>query len=370
MRILQVITLGLEIYGAQRHVLDLCTLLKNDGHEVKVVVGTAGRVTEILTQQGIDFVVLPRLKREIDPISDIKCIGDLRKVYTEFAPDLVASHSSKAGILARVACYLSGIPNTFTAHGWSFEEGIPFLKRTIFLNIERLAGRFSDRIIAVANTGRDLGLKHKVAPPEKLVTIWNGAEDKGAQFQKEKQDVFTMTMVAGFRKQKDHATLIDALAQLKDDTWQLFLLGNGELMEDMKTKVIENGLGDRIFFEGAVSDVPSYLNKTDLMLLITNWEGLPISILEGLSFSLPVVASDVSGVREEVFDRHNGLLVERGNVNQTKEALKELMDNPDLIEEYGRNSRLLFKEKFTREAMYEQTKSVYEEIIASKNSSP
>jgi len=348
----------------------MCTLLKNDGHEVKVVVGTVGRLTEALTRQNIDFVELPRLKRKIDLIADIKCVGDLRKVYTEFAPDIVASHSSKAGILARVACYLSGVPSTFTAHGWSFEEGIPFLKRTIFLNIERLAGRFSDRIIAVANTGRDLGLKYKVVAPEKLVTICNGAEDKGTQFQKEKQSVFTMTMVAGFRKQKDHATLIEALSQLKDYTWQLFLLGDGELMEDMKTKALQNGLKERIFFEGAVRDVPSYLNKTDLMLLITNWEGLPISILEGLSFSLPVVASDVSGVREEVFDEHNGLLVERGNVNQTKEAIKKLMDNPDLIEKYGRNSRLLFQEKFTREAMYEQTKDVYLKIIASKNQSP
>ena len=368
MRILQVITLGHELYGAQKHVLDLCVLFQKDGHQVRAVVGTAGTLTDLFDENNIEYSLVPSLQRAINPISDIKCVRDLKKVYKEFKPDIVASHSSKAGILARIACYMAGIPSTFTAHGWSFEDGIPFLKRTLFLNIERAVAKVSHKIIAVANLGREHGLKNKVAPPEKIETIYYGVEDNGAKYEKDPQSVFTMTMVAGFREQKDHATLIDALTELKDNDWQLYFLGSGELLEEMQSKVNAAGLNEKIHFEGAVKDVPGYLRKTDLMVLTTNWEGLPISILEGLSFSLPVVASDVSGVSEEVIHEYNGLLVERGNAEQVKNAIQKMMDNPEQLQQYSRKSRKLFEKEFTQEAMYKKTKSLYQNVIDSGKS--
>lgn len=366
MRIIQLITLGHEVYGAQKHVLDLCTVFQKDGHEVLAVVGTGGDLTDLFEEHNIKYKIVPSLKREISVLSDFKCVGDLRKVYDEFKPDIVASHSSKAGILGRVACYLSGIPNTFTAHGWSFEDGIPYLRRNVFLNIERLVGRISDRIITVANLGREHGLKNKVARPEKLTTIYYGVADTGSKFTKEQQDIFTMTMVAGFREQKDHATLIEALIPLKDREWQLLLLGHGPLLDDVIAQTKAAGLDHKIKFEGMVPNVPDYLNKTDLMVLTTNWEGLPISILEGLSFGLPVVASDVSGVSEEVINEYNGLLVDRGNVEQVTAAISKLLDNPAQLKEYSKNSRLLFEKEFTQEAMYKKTKALYQEVIALK----
>lgn len=366
MRIIQLITLGHEIYGAQKHVLDLCMVFQKDGHEVLAVVGTAGQLTDRLEEHGINYKVVPSLKREIRAFSDIKCIGDLRKLYREFKPDIVATHSSKAGVVGRLACYFSGIPSTFTAHGWSFEDGVPFVRRKLFLNIERLLGRISDRIITVANSGREHGLKNKVAAPEKLTTIYNSVEDAGSAFPKEKQEVFTMAMVAGFRKQKDHATLIEALIPLKDRDWQLLLLGHGSLLDDIVAQTKAAGLDHKVKFEGMVSNVSEYLRKTDLMILTTNWEGLPISILEGLSFSLPVVATDVSGVSEEVINEYNGFLVDRGNAKQVTEAIEKLMDDPEELAKYGRNSRLLFEKEFTQEAMFEKTKALYEEVIALK----
>lgn len=135
-------------------------------------------------------------------------------------------------------------------------------------------------------------------------------------------------------------------------------------MPQIREQVQAFGMEDRVNFAGAVDNVHEYLSATDLMVLITNWEGLPISILEGLSFSLPMVASDVSGISEEVIDGYNGLLVERGNADDVAKAIATLMDNPQQLAKFGANSRKLFEEQFTQQAMYGKLKNLYEDVIA------
>ncbi len=365
MRIVQVITIGHELYGAQKHVLDLSQALVAQGHEVLVIVGSQGRLSEELEKAGVPVKHLPSLQRAIRPITDWKCLSQLRRCFAQFKPDLVASHSTKAGILARIACYLDSIPNTFTAHGWSFEEGVPPLRRNLFRLIEKMVGKISCKIITCSDIGKEFALKAGVGTPETIQAIHYGVDDLGKDFPHNKQSTFTMTMVAGFREQKDHATLINALAKLKHLDWQVFFLGEGSLLSDAKQLVEKNHLANRIFFEGAVSDVPRYLSMTDLQVLITNWEGLPISILEGLSFGLPSLASDVSGVREEVINHYNGLTVPQGDVDATAAAIETLIKHPDKLQEYGLAARKLFEKEFTFEAMFSRTLRLYGQLVES-----
>ncbi|MEZ6135907.1 MAG: glycosyltransferase family 4 protein [Pirellulaceae bacterium] len=370
MRILQVITIGHELYGAQKHVLDLSALLCEAGHEVQVAVGTEGPLTDALASCGIPYAVVDSLVRPIRPVTDFRSIGELKTLIRRFQPDLVASHSSKAGITSRMACRSLRIPNVFTAHGWSFEEGIPALKRNVFRRLERLAAKSGDPIIAVSNIGRAFAVEQGVASSNQVRTVYYGVADQSPYFQRQTSDVFTMTMVAGFRQQKDHATLIRALAGLEvEEPWQLYLLGDGDLRPTIERQVAAAGLADQVHFLGAVnvSNVPEYLSTTDLMVLTTNWEGLPISILEGLAFGLPVVASDVSGVREGVIHEYNGLLTERGNVEQVRSALHRLMTSPTQRNTYGANSRQLFERSFTQAAMLANTLEVYQAAICRNN---
>ncbi len=364
MKIVQMITRGDTYYGAQAHVLDMCKLLKADGQDVVAVVGNEGDLTDRFTDAGVPYRVVPTLQRAIHPTRDLRSVTDLKNLFLEIKPDLVATHSSKAGIVGRLGAYRAGVPCVFTAHGWSFEDGIPYFRRKLYLAIERYVARRTNRIIGVSELGRQLGIDNRVAPADKIETIYYGVEDIGPQHVRELNDPFTMTMVAGFRNQKDHPTLIAALEGLKDRSWQVHFLGDGPLMETTRQQVQQAGLADRIHFHGAVKNVPEYLRKTHLKVLITNWEGLPISVLESLSYGMPVVASDVSGVSEEVIDGYNGLLTQRGDVDSVKTALAKMMDSPQLCEEYGANSRNLFEEHFTQEAMYKKTKSLYERVIA------
>lgn len=366
MKIIQIITLGHEIYGAQKHVLELSWELQKDGHEVLVVVGTQGAMTDWLKQKNIRYIVIKSLKRSLNPFYDIICIFKLIKLFKDERPDIISSHSSKAGIVTRIAAWWCKIPNTFTAHGWSFAEGIPQPNRTFFLWIERVIGFISYKIIAVAEVEREYGIKKRVASPDKIVTIHYGINKKysyNKSFEKsETQSPFVITMVAGFRPQKDHATLLKALQDLQKFDWVLYLLGDGELEGEIKRLAHYLKIEHRIKFEGAVSNVEDYLIKTDLMVLTTNWEGLPISILEGLSYGLPIIATDVAGVKEEVIDGYNGKTVKRGDWLSVKKAIEELFHNQELRILYGKNSRILFEECFTTQAMYKKTISLYESM--------
>ncbi len=363
MRVIQIITKGHEIYGAQKHVLDLSTSFIEDGHEVKVVVGSVGALSDELQRRNIPWVQSPSLQREINPIRDFRACKELKKIIAEFNPDVVASHSSKAGIVSRWVCWKLGIPNTFTAHGWSFEDGIPFVKRNIYKAIEKAIGKISCKIITVSNLGKELALKHSIVPEEKLEMIYYGTPDRSLNYPPNPQSVFTMSMVAGFREQKDHDTLIRALGQLKNEPWQIFLLGDGPLQTECEQLVEELQISDKVHFKGMVDNVPDYLAMTDVLVLITKWEGLPISTIEGLSFALPVISSDVSGVREQVINNFNGLLVERGNVSQVRDAVRDLMNSPEKRSEFSESSRRLYDQHFTNRAMYEKTKRLYESLI-------
>jgi glycosyltransferase involved in cell wall biosynthesis len=365
MKIIQVITNGHHLYGAQKHVIELSICLKKDGHDVLVVVGSLGRMTEILEQEGIAFFHLKSLVHQIHPYYDAKCVRDLIKIFKSENPDIVASHSSKAGIVARIACWLSKIPNTFTAHGWSFADGIPQPQKSIFYVIEKIMGLISYQVITVANIEKDYALSKKILPAHKIKTIYNGAKDnaKDLLHKKIKNEIFTITMVAGIRPQKDHETLIRALEKIRDLNWQVYFLGDGELENKTKALVDNLNLSQKFHFEGAVLNVEDYLLKTDIMALITNWEGLPISIIEGLSFGLPIVATNVAGVKEEVIDNYNGITVERGDIESIKTAILNLYYNADLRKQYGINSRKLFESNFTVETMYKNTLTLYQSII-------
>ena len=257
----------------------------------------------------------------------------------------------------------------FTAHGWSFEEGVPYLQRKLFLTVERHVARHTNYFISVAELGRKLAIENRVAPAERIVTIHYGVHDIGGQcVRRRRNEPFTMTMVAGFRKQKDHPTFIRALGELKDRNWVVHLLGDddgdGHSIKIARDLVERFGLSQRVHFHGAVNNVSDFLCQSHLKVLTTNWEGLPISVIEALSYGLPVVASDVSGVREEVIDEHNGLLTPRGDVQAVTVALARLIDDRKILDSMGRNSRELFLQKFTQAAMYQKTKHVYKKVIA------
>jgi len=373
MKVLQIITLGNLYYGAQSHVLNLSQGLVERGHDVLVAMGPTGVFNDRLEEVGLPWVHIPSLVHEINLAKDLQTIWEIRSLIKLEKPDLIATHSGKAGVVGRVAAKLAGVPSTYTAHGWTFAQGVPNRRRLIALYTEKLTAKITDRIITVANADKEYALSQGVSNKYQMETVYYGVSDQtgnhedtsASLIKPDNGEPIVLTMIAGFRPQKDHLTLLLALSSLKNLNWKLQLLGDGELKESIERKVAELDLHNRVQFYGAVKDVFDYLSQTDVLILITHWEGLPISTLEGLAHGLPVVATDVAGVREQVINDENGFLTDHENVDSVKNALEKLILNQDLRDRFSKSSRQLFEDKFTLDVMVDRTVDLYTDVLAS-----
>ena len=225
MNILFVITRADAIGGAQVHVKDLATALQADNHKVLVLTGEQGVYNQHLKQAGIESVACKDLQKQINPIADGKSLRYILHIINLFKPDLIAAHSSKTGILGRLASQITKIPCIFTAHGWSFTSGIPEPNRTIFRWLEKLTAPLANKIICVSEYDRQIGLKASMSS-EQLLTVHNGMKDipSSLKANPNRGKPVKIAMVARFDRQKDHATLIEAF---KDLDAELILIGDG-----------------------------------------------------------------------------------------------------------------------------------------------
>lgn len=363
MRIVYIITRSDIIGGAQVHVRDLAWHLLQAGHDVTVLVGGKGPFTEELARRGIPYRSLAYLVRRVNPCIDMRGLFELRHVLAGLQPHLVSAHSSKAGWLGRLAASSIGLPVVFTAHGWPFADGTPGLGRRFYAFAERIAASCADRIITVSEYDRCLALRYRIAPAQKVVVIHNGMPDVDRTlFARPEVEPVRIVMVARFEPQKDHATLIRALAGLRDLAWELDLIGDGPLLDRVVHEVERRGLRRRVRFLGACNDVAERLAEAQIFVLASNWEGLPRSILEAMRAGLPVVASDVGGVREAVRDNETGFLFPRGDEAALGSCLRKLITTPSLRVALGQAGRRRFEEYFTFGRMLEQTLAVYEDV--------
>lgn len=368
MKILYVITKADDIGGAQVHVRDLSINLKNDGHDVLVVTGEHGALTEQLKSLGINFKVIPSIVREINFFLDIQSIIRLVRVTLEFKPDLIGLHSSKAGILGRVSSFFTRTPVVFTAHGWAFADGVSEKQKKLYVKIERIFSRLAKKIITVSEQDKELALKLGVACNNKQVVIHNGVDLKEVNSpansaKKSYGEPVEMIMVARFSEQKDHETLFEALSKIKELNWNLSLVGKGPKIEETKKLALDLGLKDRVSFLGQRDDVDSLLRKSDIFLLISNWEGYPLSILEAMREGLPIIASDVGGVREAVTDNRNGYLIPYKDVTTLADRIVSMINDNELRLEFIENNKMDFIERHTTEKMYEKTVELYASLV-------
>jgi len=364
-KILYIITLP-DLGGAQVHLYGLISNLPKNITPY-VIIGKKGWLSEQLELLTPNVYFVPTLVRQISFKNDIKAILDIRELIQEIKPDIIHCHSSKAGFLGRISAKMCGVPVVFTAHGWAFTEGVSAKKRFIYKNIEKMMAKFTKKIICVSNYDRQLALDLMPEYIEKLVIIHNGIPDR--QYEKlEQQLVFNLVMIARFSSPKDQIFLIYAIEELLKERLniQLNLVGDGPNFSLAKEIVEKLQINQCVKFLGARTDIEDILSKNDIFLLISNWEGFPISIIEAMRQGLPVVASNVGGVSESVIDGKTGFLIPRGNKEALKEKIKELYEKRNLCYEFGQNGRKRYLENFTSDKMVEKIIKIYEEILNRK----
>lgn len=363
MRIAYIVTRANPVGGAQVHVRDLSLALLKRGHQPTVVTSGSGDYIEGLRDAGVPTITVD-MEVPIRPTQDLRSLRELGRALRRFRPDLVSTHSAKAGILGRLAARTLGLPVIFTAHGWAFTDGIPLARARLYSWIEWLATPMAAKIITVSDYDRRLAILRRVAHADKLVTIHNGMPDIGPELRADPaRSPVRLAMVARFEPQKDHTTLFHALAGLRGLDWHLDLIGDGPLLPQARELSARLGLGDRVQFWGQRRDVAMRLAQAQLALLISNWEGFPRSILEAMRAGLPVIASSVGGVAESVRDGETGFTVRRGDVDALRERLQRLMADPAARIQMGQRARQAYEREFTLEHTVERTLSVYHGVI-------
>lgn len=365
MKILIVITRADTVGGAQRHVKDLAHSLIASGNKVLIITGPKGLFTTTLEQFEIPWIECKTLHKEIKLIQDFKTVTFLKEIIKNFQPDIVATHSSKSGILGRLAAKFTNTPCTFTAHGWAFTEGVPEPSRTVYRLLEQLAGPWADRIICVSEYDRSLGIIAGI-PNNRLLTIYNGVEDVANELKATPNlsNPVKIVMVARFDKQKDHFTLIEAFK----DIWgaELLLVGDGPNLEDIQILVNQLEMTNRVSFLGYRNDIANILSQAQIFTLISNWEGFPLVTLEAMRAGLPVVVSSVGGAAEAVVDGVTGYCVPRSDVGLLRECLKRLVSDPQLRQQMGISGQKRYEEEFTFKRMFEKTVNVYQAILTQR----
>lgn len=365
MKIVQMVSRMDVLGGAQTHVFDLTKGLIENGHEVHVLAYGEGTLTEELRNNGINFYPLKHLTLNIHPFTDLKALFEVKKIIKQINPDLIALHSSKAGVIGRIVGKMLRIPTVFTSHSWSFSSVSNKTKRMVYIWIERLIGMLSTGIITVSHHDYHDGTKYNIANHVDMRVIHNGIHDIEKKSIQKNSDVIHMVMVARFAYPKDHMLLLNALKKVRLKNWQLTFIGDGPNVDQVKRYAKENNLSNQITFLGECRNVNDYLQAADIFLLITKSEGLPISIIEAMSAQLAIIASNVGGIKELIDHDETGILVNRNDTEAISNAITHLLTDPSVRERLGAEARKKYLNEFTFTKMLNETEKYYEQILLS-----
>ncbi|MEI6465994.1 MAG: glycosyltransferase family 4 protein [Verrucomicrobiota bacterium] len=362
LRVAFVVTRADSFGGASVHVRDFARVLLASGHQPMVFVGGEGPVVDSLRQASIPVVVLRHLARPIRLGSDLRALWELRSALKRFRPDIVSTHTSKAGFLGRMAAWSLHLPVLYTPHCWSFVDGFPGAR--LYLWAERFARPFGRRIVMVSENERQEGLRQRIGSAHHLVTVHNGMPDLPPGWRADPGLCPPrITMIGRCEAQKDHFTLLRALARITDLPWTLDLVGDGPLRGEVEAEIRRLDLGSRVNLLGYRRDIAGILKETQIFALVTNWESFPRSILEAMRAGLPVVASAVGGTAESVEHGRTGYIVKRGDVTELAEHLRQLIENRELRITFGTAGRRRYEDQFTFPHMVRKTAKVWEDVL-------
>lgn len=290
--------------------------------------------------------------------------------------DLVATHTSKGGILGRFAARLAGIPNiVHHAHGFAFRETQKQWIQRCYVLFERIAARACDLIVSVSEDHRRKGIQKGVAPAEKIVTVLNGIEtgrfgltsghDARRMLGFEGNEVL-IGVASRLAPKKGVGDLIQAFPVIhgKFPNTRLVLLGDGPARAALEHEAQASGFGDQIHFTGFRDNIPDLLSAFDIIVQPSISEGLSISVLEGLAAGKPMVACDIEGNREIFRTGENGLMVPPSDPSALAAAICSLIEDPQYAQKLGLAAQTDCRERFSQTRMIEQILDVYRNLAS------
>jgi glycosyltransferase involved in cell wall biosynthesis len=342
LRVLTIIT-RLEFGGAQRVVLHTAATLDRGVFDVGLAWGPGdvldeeARAIDDLRTYEIDDLVRP-----VAPVRDLKALSGLRRAIRDFKPHVVHTHSSKAGVLGRLAARLEGVPAVVhTVHGFGFTPLQSPVKRAVFFRAEKIAARWTDHFVAVSQLNLDRGVELGLWRAEQVSVIRAGIDlslfRRGGDGSETRRGlgipagVPVVTQIGNFKPQKAPLDFVRAAARVSEtiDDVRFVMVGDGPLRGEAEVLAAELGISDRVIFSGWWHDVPGLLAATTVSVLSSIHEGLPCSVVESLAAGVPVVATAVDGTPEVIRPGINGELVAAGDPASLGDAILGILTDDE-----------------------------------------
>ena len=388
MKIVHIIT-RLILGGAQENTLITCKLLAERGHDVTLVTGPAlgpeGQLFDQTKGQKYRTIVVDEMRRAIEPVKDFISYRKIKRLLREIQPDIVHTHSAKAGIVGRFAA--SAVKSQWAPNRPAIVHGIhglpfhryqsPWLNR-FYIAIERAVGRRTDYFISVADAMTEQNRAAGIGVDKPYVTAYSAIdeehfltpipEQERATFRRQYDipaDAVVLVTIARLFMLKGHDYIIESAKELVprfDNVIWLFV-GDGNLMDTYKQQIRDLGLAGRFRFTGLMppDQIPLAIQSSEILVHCSLREGLARTLPQAMLCARPAISFDVDGARE-VVNENTGRLIEPKNVPQLIEACAELIQDRALRERLGCTARESVKTKFAPDTMVDIIEAVYREL--------
>ena len=388
MRIAHVIT-RMILGGAQENTLLSCEdLIRRHGDDVLLItgppLGPEGSLLDRARAGGVPLEIISALRRPIHPCRDAVSYCALKKSLRRFRPDVVHTHSAKAGMLGRAAAWSLGVPAVIhTVHGAPFHPCQGRGARWFFQACERWAAKRCHAIVSVADAMTELMVAAGVAPREKFTTIYSGMEvepflrsaehrDRARRELGYQPEHVVIGKIARLFKLKGHDDVIRAARSVIDavPNVRFLFVGDGIFQERLRRQIVLAGLSDYFQFTGLVPPerIPELIAAMDIVVHASLREGLARVLPQALISGKPVVSYDVDGAREVVISGETGFLIPPRDVAALAEKLKLLAADPSLRDRFGQEGRKRFTDLFRHEHMTDQLRNLYQRVLAAQTS--
>jgi glycosyltransferase involved in cell wall biosynthesis len=347
----------------------IATVLGLEGYDFTVGHGAAVDRDQVerLNRHGVGTRRFP-LMRHYNPMTAAPAVGSLAWYFRCEGFDIVHTHSTEAGIIGRFAAALAGVPNVIhTVHGVPFADDRNAALNRFVLAAERCAAKYTDRIVTNADVIATDYLERGIGCRDQYTTVYSGIRLERFRNAEPATDLLgtrpRVTMIGRLADGKGFDVMIEAAAAICDGDVSVCLVGDGPLSETLEAEIEARGLEEDVFLTGYRQDVPRVLAASDVFTLPSYREGTPRVVTEAMASGLPVVATDIAGIPEQVADGESGFLVPTGEPAALADQLGKLLSDPDLRERMGRCGRAR-AERFSVERMVKDLGSLYEELLS------
>lgn len=362
----------LNIGGPARQALLLTKELAHDW-PTTLIAGSPGGSEGELRDPAVTIHRAP-LVRPVQPIADARALQRVRGILARERPDIVHTHMAKAGMVGRTAARsVRPMPRTVhTFHGHVLDGYFSRSVESAFIRVERALARRSDALVAVSdevmNSLLELGIgtedQYRVIPLGfDLSAFLDQGQPRGG-FRADLglgADTPLIAIVGRLVPIKDHTTLLDALQRLPEV--HLAIVGDGELRSELEADVHARRLADRVHFTGWWKEIWRVYPDVDAVVLSSRNEGSPVALIEAHASGVPVVATDVGGVRSVVTDRESGYLVPPRQPDALAQAIETLLSDPSRAAAMGRSGREHVRVRFAQERLIADIRALYAELI-------